>query len=333
MTRPAHLAAYAGVRTIVLGASGFIGRWVGRVLTKAGSDLHLVVRDGHAARKVFDEFDVAGQIHEQDLSQPSGLADLFRMIRPAVVFNLVGYGVDPAERNDELARRINTELVKAAAEAAAAVADRSWCGQNFVHVGSALEYGTTPANLAEDGPATPTTLYGQTKLAGTVAVQQISRTLALTAVTARLFTVYGPGEHDGRLLPSLLKAAQSGTPLNLTAGHQMRDFTYVEDVADGLLRLGACGQASGQIVNLASGRLTKVRDFVVIASGIFEIPSQNLILGAISTRPEEMCHADVTIDRLRRLVRWTPNVSIAEGIQRTWGFTNRQCKAVADSVP
>ena len=98
MTRPAHLAAYAGVRTIVLGASGFIGRWVGRVLTKAGSDLHLVVRDGHAARKVFDEFDVAGQIHEQDLSQPSGLADLFRMIRPAVVFNLVGYGVDPAER-------------------------------------------------------------------------------------------------------------------------------------------------------------------------------------------------------------------------------------------
>ena len=328
MTHPAHLAAYAGVRTIVLGSSGFIGRWVGRMLTQAGSDLHLVVRDGQASRRVFDEYAVAGQIHEQDLSQPAGLVDLFRSVRAAVVFNLAGYGVDPAERNDELARRINTELVQTAAKAAAAAADRSWRGQNFVHVGSALEYGTVPGNLAEDGPAFPTTLYGQTKLAGTLALQQ----MRLRAVTARLFTVYGPGEHEGRLLPSLLKVAQSRDPLNLTAGQQMRDFTYVEDVADGLLRLGACGEASGQIVNLASGRLIKVRDFVGIASGILEIPSQNLILGAISTRPEEMCHTAVTNDRLWRLVRWTPEVSIAEGIQRTWGFTNRQCKAVAESV-
>ena len=77
----------------------------------------------------------------------------------------------------------------------------------MIHVGSALEYGTARGNLNELTAPSPTTLYGRSKLAGTLRVCRAARRRGFRAVTARLFTVYGPGEQPGRLLPSLMAAA------------------------------------------------------------------------------------------------------------------------------
>jgi nucleoside-diphosphate-sugar epimerase len=139
-------------------------------------------------------------------------------------------------------------------------------------------------------------------------------------VTARLFTVYGPGEHAGRLLPSLLDAANRSTPLALTAGRQQRDFTYVEDVAERLLQLACAAAPPGQIVNLATGRLTTVRTFAEIAGEILGIEPSHLQFGMIPTRAEEMEHAVVSVERLRQLVGDVPSTCIAEGIRETVGF-------------
>ncbi len=136
-------------------------------------------------------------------------------------------------------------------------------------------YGKAGGDLAEDGPALPTTLYGRTKLQGTRVLAEGGPALGLRAITARLFTVYGPGEHPGRLLPALLQAARTGRPLELSAGTQCRDFTYIEDVAEGMLRLGRSA-GDNTIVNLATGRLTSVRTFAETAAGILGIACSNL---------------------------------------------------------
>jgi dTDP-glucose 4,6-dehydratase len=141
-------------------------------------------------------------------------------------------------------------------------------------------------------------------------------------LTARLFTVYGPGEHSGRLLPSLLETAMSGNPLKLTAGSQQRDFTYVEDVAEGLLRLGLCQAKPGEIVNLATGKLTSVRHFAETAARILQIPSQALNFGQLPTRTEEMAHSEVSVERMRHLIGWVPTTEIAKGIRKTLEFEN-----------
>jgi len=185
-----------------------------------------------------------------------------------------------------------------------------------VHAGSALEYCNVAGDLSEDGPTNPTTFYGKTKLEGTRAVAG-SEALGVRGVAARLFTVYGPGEHAGRLLPSLIASAHSGEALELTAGTQQRDFTYVQDVAEGLLKLGTTTAIPGGIVNLASGRLTSVRAFAETAARLLTIPQTNLKFGAIPTRMEEMSHCPVSIVRLRRTTGFVPSTGIEEGIRRT----------------
>jgi nucleoside-diphosphate-sugar epimerase len=312
-------ASFAGARILVLGAAGFIGRWVARALTRRGADLLLVVRDAQAAASVFDRWEATGAIVESSLQDARILTDLVRDLAPQVTFNLVGYGIDPAERDEEEARWVNVDLARALAEAVADARRPAWSGLDLVHVGSALEYGRAGGDLREDTVPQPTTLYGSTKLAGTLAVDEVTRARGLRAVTARLFTVYGPGEHRGRLLPSLLDAARRHAPIDLSAGTQLRDFTYVEDVAAGLLRLAALS-ATPNVVNLATGSLTTVREFVEAAGRVLRMPADHLRFGVLPTRSDEMAHEPVNVGRLREITAWTPPTTIADGVRRTWEF-------------
>lgn len=326
MTTPADLhlptreSPYFGKRVVVFGASGFIGQWVSRRLVRQGADSWLIVRNRSSADSIFEMHDIQSRVLELDLLDRPSLRSRLREIRPSIVFNLAGYGVDHGECDQQIAYRINADLVAAICESLVEMRDNTGLGQAIVHAGSALEYGQVAGNLAEDAEANPTTLYGQSKLAGTVSLARCCKRFGVRGITVRLFTVYGPGEHPGRLLPSLLEAAKTRRPVPLTSGAQQRDFTYVEDVADGLLRLGLAACEPGMIINLARGRLTPVREFIEIAARELKIPRELLLFGAIPTRYEEMRHDSVTIDRLREFAAWSPPTGIPAGIRRTFEF-------------
>jgi nucleoside-diphosphate-sugar epimerase len=279
----------------------------------------LAVRNPETAAKIFSDWGVTGETVTVDLTDTDAVRTLFRRTRPSITFNLAGYGVDRSERDDALAWRINEALVAAVCEAVAESVDSAWRGLHIVHTGSALEYGAIGGHLNEEAEPNPTTTYGQSKLAGTRTLARGCASHGLRGVTARLFTVYGPGEHPGRLVPSLIEGAASGGPLPLTEGLQRRDFTYIEDVVEGLLRLGLSGIPSG-VLNLATGKLATVREFIEVAAQILRIPQANLRFGALPTRPEEMEHAEVAVERLRALLNWVPTTDIASGLRRTLDF-------------
>lgn len=312
-----EIEAYRGRRVLILGGTGFIGRRVARLLTEAGADLHLVARNPASAARLWDRLGVRGETVEADLARAGAGEEVVRSVRPSITFNLAGYGVDPREQDESMADRLNHGLVVELVRAGEALQDANWSGQHLVHAGSAAEYGAAGGRLGEDTLPAPSGMYGKSKLAGTETIARAARLGELRAVSARLFTVYGPGERAGRLFPSLLEAARTGTELPLTTGTQRRDFTYVDDVAGGLLRLGVLPTASIGTVNLASGTLESVRGFAERAAAVLAIPAERLRFGALPGRPDEMLHDAVTVERLRELTGWLPETSIEEGVLRT----------------
>jgi nucleoside-diphosphate-sugar epimerase len=312
--------SYSGVRVAVFGASGFIGRWVARALTRENANVLLVVRDRKSMERIADRYGIRGEIVELDLIDRRAAASFLEHTRPAITFNLAGYGVDPAERDERVMHEVNVELTSVLIDAVADRRDPDWNGQAVVHAGSALEYGATHGELSENSPTNPIEPYGTSKLAATRLLTHRAAELGVRAVTARLFTVYGPGEHSGRLLPSLVEAAKSGSSVSLTEGRQERDFCYVEDIAEGLLRLGVSHATAGETVNLASGKLTSVRDFTLTAARVMRIPEDRLAFGAKAVRDDEMWQGRVRTDRLRKLLDWAPSTEIDEGVRRTWEF-------------
>jgi UDP-glucose 4-epimerase len=312
------LAPLRRARALVLGASGFIGYWVTRALGSAGAHVTCAVRSVAGAERLAREA-VGDVVVRRDLADVDALARWVPALRPDLVFNLAGYGVDREERDAAMADLLNHQLIEPLARVVAALPASAWTGLRLVHVGSALEYGTTAGTLAEDSPCAPTTGYGTSKLAGTLALARAAQELGLPCCTARVFTVYGPGEHRGRLLPSLLAAAQAREPLDLTDGRQSRDFAYVEEVAEGLLRLACSDAEPGEVVNVATGAMHPVRTFCEVAASIVGVPRAHLRFGVLPTRAEEMSHDGVSVTRLRVLTRWSPADDIAEGIGRTLG--------------
>ena len=308
---------YRGVRVLILGGTGFIGRQVARQLGLAGASLHLAARTPDRIAAELARLGLRGIPLQADLSRPGAGAELIGSVRPSITFNLAGYGVDPLERDVMLAERINHTLVTELAEAAGALRDSEWPGQDLVHAGSAAEYGVATGPISETTPPEPTSRYGRTKLAGTDAVGRATGAGTVRGIAVRLFTVYGPGERSGRLLPALIDAARTGHDLPLTAGEQRRDFTYVEDVAEGLLRLGLVAGPVPGPVHLATGRLESVRRFAERAATVLGLPPARLRFGALPGRPDETAHGTVSIDRLRGLCGWAPATTIEEGVRRT----------------
>jgi nucleoside-diphosphate-sugar epimerase len=309
------LEAYSGRRVLITGAGGFIGRALARLAAHSAAQVWAVVRPGGESSLEDLGHDI--NVVVSDLSLLGSFSRIYLSVRPHITFHLVSYGVDPSERDPTLADQVNHALVGEVAEIISSGQHPPWPGVQLVRTGSAAEYGRVDGPVREDSPTRPVSLYGRTKLAGTWALSRAIQSGALCGVTARLFTVYGPGEHPVRLLPSLVEAARTHARLQLTAGEQRRDFTYVGDVAEGLLRLGACSCEAAPIVNVATGELHSVREFAETAAQVLGMMPEQLGFGALPYRPDEAPHGPVDVSRLESLAGWRPRTTIAEGVEQT----------------
>lgn len=307
--------AYRERVVVVLGAGGFIGRHVALKLVGMGAQVYGTHRPGKGQPEAKGLFKGLASVKWQalDLLDGSALQAWLGGIQPDIIFNLAGYGVWRDQRSPSLFEGLNDALVGQLLFYLEKMPGQNWPGQRLIHVGSAQEYGQLPGDLREAGPAQPTTEYGRTKLRGTQRVIA-AHAKGMAVLCARLFTVYGPGAQDDKLLPLLRAARTTQDRIPLSHGLQKRDFTYVEEVAEGLLRLGMI-QKGPPVVNLATGALDSVRDFIEIARRHLDIPVERLAFGDLPTRVDEMEHLPVNISRLESLTAWKPALALEEGLR------------------
>jgi nucleoside-diphosphate-sugar epimerase len=295
---------------LLLGGTGFVGAAVRLALGRVGHRFVTAARGDEAVLR-------------RDLSAPGNAAALVRDLAPSMVVNCAGYGVSPDERDTALAWRINRDVP---AEVADALATLPAAGvrpsPRLVHLGSAFEYGSVTGRVSEETPCRPQSLYAETKLAGTSAVQEVARATGLRATTLRIATVYGPRERAHRLLPSLLRLRQGGR-LDLTEGGQERDFTFVEDVAEGIIRILRVADPPPPVLNLATGRSHTVRHFVEVALATLDIPLDRVRFGAVPYRPDEVWQGPIDVARLEAVLGWRPSTGLAKGIRRTAEWSDR----------
>ncbi|HEX6884835.1 MAG TPA: NAD(P)-dependent oxidoreductase [Planctomycetota bacterium] len=306
-----------GRRALVLGASGFLGRWVTRELLQRGAHVLAQVRD---PARLSPWHTGGAEVLVADLAPTKAGTELLRRASPDVVFNLVGHGVAKDERDPLLYQRLNGLVVL---ELLFALRGPSpWPGARLVHAGSALEYGEA-RTLDEQAVPRPGEPYGKSKHLATAAIADMRA--HVPAVVARLFTVFGPGERPGRLVPTLVAARGTTERIPLSSGHQKRDLVYVEDAARALVELAELPAETLQsgrypfdapCLNLASGALTPVRELVLALADELGIARARLGFGDLPPLLEEMHHPPVPVERLHTALGWTPSRDPRDGLRR-----------------
>lgn len=139
--------------------------------------------------------------------------------------------------------------------------------ERYVVAGSCFEYGKAGERykfIPPDAPLEPVLSYPTSKAAASIAFVSLAAELSLQLSIHRIFQVYGEGEAENRLWPSLRRAALAGEDYPLTPGEQVRDFVPVEMVAEKLLKAAIGNNATrgvAHIENVGTGRAQTIRAF------------------------------------------------------------------------
>jgi nucleoside-diphosphate-sugar epimerase len=147
---------------------------------------------------------------------------------------------------------------------------------------------------------------------------------------ARIFMVYGPAQPDiNKLIPYVCLSAARGEAPALTSGGRLVDWIFVDDVAEGLLALGASPVADGRHVDLGTGEQVTTGE---IAEKICSIAGTGIRpeFGAVPDRPMEQVRV-ADLATTESLTGWRPRVGVDEGLERTyrWYRDHDAEKAVA----
>jgi nucleoside-diphosphate-sugar epimerase len=187
--------------------------------------------------------------------------------------------------------------------------------QAFVNIGSSDEYGNTPAPQVETQREAPISPYSLGKVAATHFLQMLYRTEKFPATVLRLFLSYGPGQDDRRFLPQVIVGCLEDQSFPTSRGEQLRDFCFVEDVADAVMATLVRPTARGEVINIASGQPVSVRQMIeTIHQRIGRGKPQ---FGALDYRPGENMELYADISKARTLLGWEPQVPLGVGLDKT----------------
>lgn len=293
-------------RAVLIGGTGFIGRWLGRALRARGVEALSLSRKKPAG---FD-----GDWACADASDP---ASVVGHLRPGdLVAHLVHSGI-PADTGDDYDREEQTNVLPYARllEAAAPTRPGLWL---YCSSGGQVYGEQARLPIPETARPAPATAYGRAKLAMEGLTRVTAETHDFGWLIVRPGNPYGPlqeltNRHGA--VPALLRAARDRKPFQAFGGGvTVRDYIYVVDAADAIagLMLGSRNRA----FNVGSGRGTSLSDLARLCGEIVgkEIEILSRPLRTFDVR-ENYLDISAVAD-----TGWEPTVSLAQGIRFTWDY-------------
>jgi nucleoside-diphosphate-sugar epimerase len=185
--------------------------------------------------------------------------------------------------------------------------------------GTFSEYRSPSAQelLSEDSPLEQGKLYGSSKAAGGLMAGAIALGSSVGFRLLRLFKVYGAGEASHRLLPALVTGLTKRERVAISAGTQVLDFVYIDDVVEAMMRADAHCLEKGGIAtwNVANGRPQSVREFAEQVAAAMNADASLLGFGAIAMRKDDEPWLVGSPDRLRSELGWQPSIGLKDGVR------------------
>jgi nucleoside-diphosphate-sugar epimerase len=311
-----YLEYYKDKTILVTGGAGAIGSNLCRRLAESGAQV--IILDDLSSSERWNVPSISGILFvEGDILDEVKLKRVF-FERPQIVFHLAAFfanqnSVDHPERDLMVNGMGTLRMLEYSVFTGV---------ERFIYASSGCSiYGSdSPLPLCEEFMSMHlSTPYQITKMLGELYCNFFYNHYGLKVVKPRFFNSYGPGEVPGQyrnVIPNFIYWAIKGFPLPITGtGEETRDFTYVGDIVDGLLRAGYFESAIGQEFNLASGKETKIID---LANMINELTDNKAGIRFASRRKwDTKSRLLASIERARTLIGYEPNTPIEGGLRKT----------------
>lgn len=250
---------------LILGASGFIGANLFFSLNELRDDVFGCSRYIQNSRRFQNNH--SKNLESVDLTDYQELEKLIKKIRPRTIFNLSGHG---SYHNDiekvHLTNYFGTLNILRAVET---------LGDSvLVQTGSSSEYGLNCTAPSETAELMPNSHYSVSKIGSSYLVKYYGKVIRVPVIQLRLYSIYGPWEDERRLTSVLISHCQKGNWPNLTDPNNSRDFVYIDDCTNALIKSALTlksGRGFGEIINIATGIKTSLEDLTKLVAELFNI--------------------------------------------------------------
>ena len=199
--------------------------------------------------------------------------------------------------------------------------------KRLVFAGSSSEYGDTPTlPKTEDMPSSPLSPYALQKVTGTEYCRMFTRLYDFETVVIRYFNVFGPRQDPGSPYSgviSLFAAAliEGRQPTIYGDGEQTRDFTYVANDVDGVLRACSAPKAAGEAINVACGTRISLNELLRVMNAVVGSKVQAIYK---APRAGDVRDSQADITKARTLLGYTPIVGLEEGLRHTLAWCREE---------
>ena len=297
---------FEGKRVLVTGGTGFIGRHLASKL--AEQKAFICVIDRNIKEKTY-----SGSIkyHKADISDKDSFYKIIHEFSPEYIFHLAAN--NSHEETPEIAEDIKKTNILGTRNLLEASKDLP-C-KRFVFLSSGETYFGNKVpfneNMDVDGP----TSYSKSKIESEKDCRLYIEKFGKRIVIIRASVVYGPGQKANMFVPSMINAAIEKKSFDMTLGEQTRDFIFVLDLVDAILKACMEDKASGQIINIGTGIPTKLVDAVEIVQSL--IPGFKANIGSRAYRKNEIFDYYFDISKAKSILKWSPRYSLQEGVMET----------------
>jgi nucleoside-diphosphate-sugar epimerase len=307
------VAALSQRLSLVTGGAGFIGSHIAAALTARGDRVRVADNLSTGYRRNLEG--VAGiEFLEGDLADPAFAAQA--VAGAGLVFHQAAIPSVPRSVQDPVAsNRANID-----ASLNVLVAARDAGVRRVVYAGSSSAYGDTPVlPKREDMPPNPRSPYALQKLVAEQYGQMFTRLYGLETVTIRYFNVFGPRQdptsaYSGVISQFARALLEGRRPTIYGDGSQTRDFTYIENVVDGVLRAADAPEASGEVINVATGGRISLLD---LFAAMKRLTGADVDPQFAEARAGDVRDSQADISKARRLLGYEPRVTFDDGLART----------------
>jgi UDP-glucose 4-epimerase len=318
---------FANRRVLITGGLGFIGSSLARRLVHVGADV--TVLDNLHPLYGGNQFNVADvndklRIVIDDVRNLAALTPLIE--RSETVFHLaaqVSY-IDSLSMPYE-----DLDLNAKATLGILETCRQHNPGARIVFSSSRMTYGKVEGPIVtEESPTNPLSLYGIHKLTAEKYLMMYFKDFGIPTTVVRLTNPYGPRQQIKHSKYSLVgwfvRQAMAGEVIKIFGdGGQLRDYVFVDDVVEGMLRCAAAPASAGEIVNVGSGQSTMFRDMVSAVIRCVGRGSAEFVPWPEDYERVETGDIAVDISKLRTLTSWQPTYSLEQGIDQTFDYYSK----------
>lgn len=311
-------------KVLIVGGAGFIGANLARrfVNDKNFEVYLLALRNSNLWR--INDLKSDAEICRGDILDFNEVKAVMRRTRPDYIFHLALYGGYPFQSDTKRIFSVNIDGTVNVLRAAEDVGfDR------LVVAGSSSEYGRKKKPMKELDILEPNSVYGVSKAASTLYCQHRGRDAKLPINILRLFSVYGPWEEPGRLMPEIMLRILRKKPLEFVSPRVARDFTHVEDIVDACLASLKAGGSFGEIFNISTGKQKTLAD-VAKTVRMNSVGPVDIRWGNYKARAYDSDIWVGDVKKAERLLGWKAKISFEDGFKKTFDWFKNNKKYYAD---